>query len=99
MTNFRAPYSLPNAVFDEILDNIDIIALEQEDGVHEFDAGDLNYNEMKTLVANQMAELYLSVMSDETLTSPEKTISLISSMSYLAMQNFVLQYEKEKGKW
>lgn len=95
----KPPWSLPHHTFEEILDTIDTIATEETDGVFEFNEQDLNYHEMKTLVANQITELYLNIMSDDGLTGEEKSISLIASMSYLAMQNFVLQYQKEKGKW
>lgn len=94
----KPPWSIPSHTFDEILDTIDTIATEESDGVFEFDEQQLNYHEMKTLVANQITELYLNVMHDDGLTGEEKAISLIASMSYLAMQNFVLHYERERGK-
>ena len=77
---------------------VDEIALMEADGVHEFQMGTLDYESMKRLVVNSVTEMVLGILKDPDLTEEQKITSLITSTSYVSMQNFVLWAEKKYGQ-
>jgi len=78
---------------DEMVDEHSLVLA---DGVREFDSGGMNYEELKGLVTNKMVQLVMDIYADRNMTDLEKTVSIISSMSYLSMENFVIHVDRLK---
>lgn len=69
---------------------VDLHSDLDEFGVREFDSGNMNYEELKKLTSNKILQLLLDVNNNKELSETDKFISVASSMTYLAMENFVL---------
>ena len=63
--------------------------------VFEFEAQNgFNYEALKRLVATQIMEHVIRTLSNKDMTGEQNLAILISSMSYMTMQNFVLEYKQ-----
>lgn len=84
--NYNELLTLVEEMFDEH-------SLTSESDVYDFSTPDMNFHELKSLVCNNILQLMLNVNNDKNLSELDKFVSLASSMSYLAAENFVLWYE------
>ena len=75
---------------------IDEIAQMETDGLFEFDAPEISYEKLKDSVVSSMVQCVTDILHDSETDEKQKVNIIISSLSYLSMQNFMLWYDKRK---
>ena len=82
-------------LLETVLEIIDDVASGDDTNVFEFEAQNgFNYEALKRLVATQIMEHVIRTLSNKDMTGEQNLAILISSMSYMTMQNFVLEYKQ-----
>ena len=76
-------------LLETVLEIIDDVASGDDTNVFEFEAQNgFNYEALKRLVATQIMEHVIRTLSNKDMTGEQNLAILISSMSYMTMQNF-----------
>jgi hypothetical protein len=79
-------------LLEQIAEMVDEHSIISDQGVREFNTESMNYEELKALTCNKILQLLLDIDNDTSMSELDKFVSIASSMSYLAMENFTLHY-------
>jgi hypothetical protein len=80
--------AVDQSFIDAIKEMVEVTALSA--GVN-FEDPRINFDEACDLIISDITPMILGTLSSTTMSDNEKIIALISSMSYLALENFYLQ--------
>ena len=81
-------------LLEQIAEMVDEHSIMADQGVRDFSAESMNYEELKALTCNKILQLLLDVDNDTSRSDRDKFVSIASTMSYLAIENFCLHYER-----
>lgn len=84
--------------YDKLLNEvriiIDDVSSSDDTEVFDFKAGNnFTYETLRDLVSTEITEHVLKTLNNPDMSSEDNLALLISSMSYMSMQNFVLEYK------
>lgn len=83
-----------NKLIEEVRTIIDDVASGDENDVFDFELDSkFNYETLKNLISSEITEHVLHTLDDKNMSPEDNLALLISTMSYMAMQNFVLEYK------
>jgi hypothetical protein len=77
---------------DKVIAEVDKAALDS-DIYHWKHLDEMTYHEAKTLIGNKIIQLYLDNVIDMTITEEQRTLKVVSYMTYMTVENFILQCE------
>jgi len=81
-------------LLEEIRNIIDDVASIDDTDIFDFQAENgFDYEKLKNLISTEIMEHVLKTLNNENMTPEDNLALLISSMSYMTMQNFVLEYK------